>query len=86
MVGFAAAAGAGDFGFPVRGFVVESAEDFAALGDGRPGLVCAWDIGHEAAGGEGDVTVLRGLSLGHPEAARLFRGGGRLGERLCLSL
>jgi hypothetical protein len=31
------------------------------------------------------VTVLRGLSLCHAETARLFCGGGRLGERLCLS-
>ena len=86
MVGFAAAAGAGDFGFPVRGSVVESAEGFAALGDGCPGFVCARDIGHEAATGKGDVTVLRSLSLRHPETARLLGGGGRLGEGLCLSL
>lgn len=86
MVGFAAAAGACNFGFPVRGFVVESAEGFAPLGDGRPGFVCAWDIGDEATSGDGDVTVLRSLSLGHPEAARLFRGGGRFGEGLRLSL
>ena len=85
MVGFAAAAGAGDLGFPVRGFVVESAEGFAALGDGRPGFVGAWNVGHEAASGEGDVAVLRGLSLRHAETARLFCGGGRLGEGLRLS-
>ena len=63
MVGLAAAAGAGNLGFPVCGGVVKSAESFSALGDGRPGFVGSWDIGHEAASGEGDVTVLRGLSL-----------------------
>ena len=39
MAGVTAAAGAGDLGFPVCGFVVESAECFSALGDGRPGFV-----------------------------------------------
>jgi len=85
MVGFAAAAGAGDLGFPVRGFVVKSAKCFSTLGDGRPGFVCARDIGHEATSGEGDVTVLRGLSLRHAKTARLFCSGRRFGERLCLN-
>ena len=85
MVGFAAAAGAGDLGCPICGFVVKSAECFSALGDGRPGFVGSWDIGHEAASGEGDVTALGGLSLRHTETARPFCGGRRLGERLCLS-
>jgi hypothetical protein len=75
MVGFAAAAGAGDLGFPVCGFVVESAESFSALGDGRPGFIGSGDIGHEAAYGEGDVTGLRGLSIRHAEATRLFCRG-----------
>src|ERR1700704_1062598 len=75
MVGFAAAAGAGDLGFPVCGFVVKSAECFSALGDGRPRFVGSGDIGHEAAYGEGDVTALRGLSLRHTEATRLFCRG-----------
>ncbi len=85
MVGFAAAAGTGDLGFPVGGFLVESAEGFSASGDGRPGFVGAGDIGHEAAGGEGDLTALRGLSLCHPETAHLLCGGGRFRERLRLS-
>ena len=75
MVGFAAAAGAGNLGFPVCGFVVKSAECFSALGDGRPGFVGSGDIGHEAAYGEGDVTVLRSLSLRHTETTRLFCRG-----------
>ena len=75
MVGFAAAAGAGDLGFPVCGVVVKSAECFSALGDGRPGFVGSGDIGHEAAYGEGDVTGLRGLSLRHTETTKLFRRG-----------
>ena len=75
MVGFAAAAGAGDLGFPVCGFVVKPAESFSALGDGRPGFVGSWYIGHEAACGEGDVTALRALSLRHAETTRLFRCG-----------
>jgi hypothetical protein len=58
MVGFAAAAGAGDLGLPVCGFVVKSAECFSAFGDGRPGFVGPGDIGHEAAYEEGDVTAL----------------------------
>jgi hypothetical protein len=58
MVGFAAGAGTGDFSFPVRGFLVESAECVSALGDGRPGFVSSGDIGHEAASGKGDVTAL----------------------------
>ena len=75
MVGFAAAAGAGDLGFPVCGFVVKSAECFSALGDGRPGFAGSGDIGHEAASGEGDMTALRGLSLRHTETTRLFCRG-----------
>ena len=85
MVGFAAAAGASDLGFPVCGFVVKSAEGFSALGNGRPGFVTFGAIGHEAACGERDMTALRGLSLRHAETTRLFRGGRRLVERLCLS-
>ncbi len=72
MVRFAAGTGAGDFGFPVRGFLVESADCVSALGDGRPGFVGSRGIGYEAACGEGDVTALRGLSLRHAETARLF--------------
>ena len=75
MVGFAAAAGAGDLGFPVCGFVVKSAECFSALGDGRPRFVGSGDIGHEAACREGDVTALRSLSLRHTETTRLFCRG-----------
>ena len=75
MVGFATAAGAGDLGFPVCGVVVESAECFSALGDGRPGFVGPWDIGHETAYGERDVTALRGLSFRHAETTRLFCRG-----------
>ena len=82
MVGFAAVAGAGYFRFPVRGFFVEPAEGFSALGDRRPGFIGIGDIGHEAASGEGDLTALRRLALRHPEAARLLCGGGRLGEGL----
>ena len=85
MVGFTAAAGAGDFGFPVGGFLVESAEGLSTLRDGGPGFVSARNIGHEAAGGEGDLTALRGLSLGHPETADLLCRSCRLGERLRLS-
>ena len=75
MVGFAPVTGAGDLGFPVCGAVVESAECFSAFGDGRPGFVGPWDISHEAAYGEGDVTGLRALSLRHAETTRLFRRG-----------
>ncbi len=75
MVGFAAAAGAGNLGFPVCGVVVKSAECFSALGDGRPGFVGSGDIGHEAAYGEGDLTALRSLSLRHTETTRLFCRG-----------
>jgi hypothetical protein len=58
MVGVTAGAGAGDFGFPVSGLLVESAERISALGDGCPRLVGSRDIGHEAACGEGHVTAL----------------------------
>ena len=75
MIGFAAATGAGDLGLPVCRFVVESAEYFSTLGDGRPGFVSSGDIGHEAADGEWDVTTLRSLSLRHTETARLFCRG-----------
>ena len=75
MVGFAAVAGTGDLGFPVCGVVVESAECFSAFGDGRPGFVGPWDISHEAAYGEGDMTGLRALFLRHAETTRLFRRG-----------
>ena len=75
MIGFAAAAGAGDLGFPVCGFVVKSAECFPALGDGRPRFVGSGDIGHEAVCREGDVTALRSLSLRHTETTGLFCRG-----------
>jgi len=75
MVGFAAGTGAGDFSFPVRAFLVESAECVSTLGDGRPGFVGSRGTGYEAACGEGDVTALRGLSLCHAETARLFCRG-----------
>jgi hypothetical protein len=76
MAGVAAAAGAGDLGFPVCGFVVKSAECFSCLGDGCPGFVGSRDIGHEAAYyGEGDVTAPRSLSLRHTKATRLFCRG-----------
>jgi len=75
MAGVAAAAGAGNLGFPVCGFIVKSAECFSALGDGRPGFVGSGDIGHEAAYGEGDVTAPRSLSLRHTETTRLFCRG-----------
>lgn len=75
MVGFAAGAGTGDFSFPVRAFLVESADCVSTLGEGRPGFIGSWDIGHEAACGEGNVTALRGLPLRHAETARLFCRG-----------
>jgi hypothetical protein len=75
MVGFAAAAGAGNLGSPVCGFVVKSAECFSALGDGRPGFAGSGDIGHNTASGEGDVTALRGLSFCHTETTSLFCRG-----------
>jgi hypothetical protein len=72
MVGFTAGAGGGDFGFPVCGLLVKLAECVSAPGDRRPGFVGSGDIGHEAICGEGNVTVLRSLSLCHAETARLF--------------
>jgi len=85
MVRFAAATGAGDLGFPICGFVVESAECFSTLGDGRPGFVGSGDTGHEAADGEGDVTALRSLSFCHTETTRLFCCGVRIVHRLRVS-
>jgi hypothetical protein len=75
MVRFAAATGAGDLGFPVCGFVIESAGCLSALGDGRPGFVGSGDIGYEATDGKWDVTALRSLSLCHTETTRLFCRG-----------
>lgn len=75
MVGFAAAAGAGNLGFPVCGFVIKPAECFPAFGDGRPGFGGSQDIGYETASGEGDLTALRSLSLCHTETTRLFCRG-----------
>ena len=72
MAGAAAAAGAGNLGFPVRGCVIKSAKCFSALGDGRPGFVGPGNIGYEAACGEGDVTALRGLSFRHTKTTSLF--------------
>jgi hypothetical protein len=85
MVRFAAATGAGDLGFPVCGFVVESAECFSTLGDGRPGFVGSGDIGDEAADGEGNLTALRSLSLCHTETTRLFCRRVRVVHRLRVS-
>jgi hypothetical protein len=75
MVGFAASAGACDLGFPVCGVIIESTECISTLGDGCPGLVGSWDIGYEAAYGEGDAAGLRGLSFCHTETARLLCRG-----------
>lgn len=86
MVRFAAATGAGDLGFPICGFVVESAECFSTLGDGRPGFVGFGDIGHEAPCGEGDVTALGRLSLRHTETTSLLCRGRRLEESLGLRI
>ena len=85
MVGFAAATGASDLGFPVCGFVIESARCLSALGDSCPGCVGSWDTGHEATDGKGDVTALRSLSLRHTETTRLFCRGVRIVHGLCVS-
>lgn len=57
---------------------VKSAKGLASFGDRRPGLVGAGRMGDKAAGRNGDLTVVRGLSLGHAKAAGLFCRGGKL--------
>jgi hypothetical protein len=75
MVGFAVGTRAGDVGFPICGFLIESAERISTLGDRRPGFVSSRNMGHETASGEGDVTALRRFSLRHAKATRLFCRG-----------
>ena len=75
MVGFAAAAGAGNLGFPVCGCAVKSAQCLSTLGDGRPRRVGSGDMSHQAACGERNVTTLCSLSLRHAEATRLLGRG-----------
>ena len=74
----AAAACAGNFGFPIGLFFVEAARGLAALGNRCPRLVCARYVSNKAAGGNGNLAHMRGFTLGHAEAAGLFGGGGKL--------
>jgi hypothetical protein len=75
----AATTRAGDLGFPIGLFLVETAKRLPALGDGRPGLVRAGHIGDETACGNRDLAMLQGLPFGHAETASLFSGGGEFG-------
>lgn len=77
LSGAAAAACAGNFGFPIGLFFVEAARGLAALGNRCPRLVRARYVSNKAAGGNGNLAHMRGFTLGHAEAAGLFGGGGK---------
>lgn len=66
------AAGAGYLRLPVRGLFIEAAGRFASLGNGGPRLRGSRDMSDKTAGRDRHTAVLRGLALGHSEAARLF--------------
>ena len=85
MAGLAAAAGAGDFGFPVGGFFVEAAQESAPLGDACPGLCRAWRMRHTAAVGERNSATVGRFALAHAEAAGLLRGRVRVVHGLGMS-
>ena len=74
----AAAACAGNFGFPIGLFFVEATRGLAALGNRCPGLIRAWCVSNQAPGGNGNLTHMGGFPLGHAKAAGLFGGGGKL--------
>lgn len=82
MTGTTTAASAGNLGFPIGLFLIKTTGSFPTLRDRRPGLGRARHIGNEAAGGNRNLTMLRGLALRHAEAASLFRGGGKVRWRL----
>lgn len=78
MSSAAAAAGAGDLGFPVRCFFVKPAKRLATFGNRRPGLVGSRCVGDEAAGRDRNLAMLRGFSLRHAETAGLLRRGRKI--------
>ena len=82
VTGTTTAANAGNLGFPIGLFLIKTTGSFPTLRDRRPGLARARHIGNEAAGGNRNLAMLRGLAFCHPEAASLFRGGGKV--RWCL--
>jgi hypothetical protein len=86
VTGATAAASAGNLGLPISLFLVKAAKCFPALRDRRPRLVRAGHIGDEAAGGNWDLTMLRGLAFRHAEAASLFGSGGKVRWRLSASV
>jgi hypothetical protein len=69
LFGATAAAGAGNLRFPVRLFLVESAECLAALGNRGPRFLGSWCLGHKTAFGNRYQALLRGFSLRHTETA-----------------
>ena len=82
VTGATATASAGNLGFPIGLFLIKTTGSFPALRNRRPRLVRSGHIGNEAAGGNRDLAMLRGLAFRHAEAARLFRGGGKVRWRL----
>lgn len=82
MTGATTAASAGNLGFPIGLFLIKTTGSFPALRNRRPGLVRAGHIGNEAAGGNRDLAMLRGLAFRHAEAAGLFRRSGKVRWRL----
>ena len=82
VTGTTTSARAGNLGFPIGLFLIKTTRGFPALRDRRPGFVRAGHIGNEAAGGNWDLAMLRGLTFRHAETASLFRGGGKVRWRL----
>jgi len=66
----ALAACADDFRFPISLFFIESTLESAGFRDGSPGLLGAWGMGDQAALREWNLTVPRGFTFFHQEAAR----------------
>jgi len=84
VTGAATTASTRDFGLPIRLFFVEAAEGLSPFGNRRPRFVGAWCVRHQTAGWNGDLAMVRGVAFGHPKAARLFGGGGKVRRHLSL--
>ena len=82
VTGTTTVASTGNLGLPIGLFLIKTTGSFPALRNRRPRLVRSGHIGNEAAGGNRDLAMLRGLTFRHAEAASLFRGGGKVQRRL----
>ena len=84
MAGVTARALSGNFGFPVRPFLVERAEGAAGFRDGSPGFVRSGKLRDDAAGWDRYLALVGGISLGHAETTGMLSRCRRVRGCLCL--